>query len=95
MVHFRPAKVAHFDPARVVHFKPARVVYYVRRLQPIANAYELLQGLRDVGVDTKLITYKGLGHVIYKPKERLAAIWHNWQWFGKYVFGEDIKMSLD
>ncbi len=62
---------------------------------PIANAYELLQGLRDVGVDTKLITYKGLGHVIYKPKERLAAIWHNWQWFGKYVFGEDIKMSLD
>lgn len=62
---------------------------------PIANAYELLQGLRDVGVDTKLVTYKGLGHVIYKPKERLAAVWHNWQWFGKYVFGEDIRLPLE
>ena len=62
---------------------------------PIANAYELLQGLRDVGVDTKLVVYKGLGHRIYKPKERLAAVWHNWQWFGKYVFGEDIKIPLE
>lgn len=62
---------------------------------PIANAYELLQGLRDVGVDSKLVIYKGLGHTIYKPKERLAVVWHNWQWFGKYVFGEDIKIPLE
>ena len=44
---------------------------------PIANAYELLQGLRDVGVPSELIVYKGFGAaVIYginKPKERLAA----------------------
>lgn len=62
---------------------------------PIANAYELLQGLRDVGVDSKLVIYKGLGHTIYKPKERLAVVWHNWQWFGKYVFGEDVKIPLE
>lgn len=62
---------------------------------PIANAYELLQGLRDVGIDSKLVVYKGLGHGIYKPKERLAAVWHNWQWFGKYLFDEDIKIPLD
>lgn len=59
---------------------------------PIPNAYELFQGLQDVGVDTKLIVYKGFGHGITKPKERLAATWHNWQWFGKYVWGEDIKI---
>ena len=57
---------------------------------PTANAYELLQGLRDVGVETTLIIYKGFGHGISKPKERLAATWHNWQWFGKYIWGEDI-----
>lgn len=59
---------------------------------PIPNAYELFQGLQDVGVDAKLIVYKGFGHGITKPKERLAAMWHNWQWFGKYIWGEEIEM---
>lgn len=58
------------------------------RRVPIANAYELAQGLRDVGVEAKLIVYKGFGHGITKPKERLAAVMHNWEWFNKYVFGE-------
>ncbi len=55
---------------------------------PIPNAYELYRGLQDRGVPSKLIIYKGFGHGITKPKERLAAVWHNWQWFNKYVFGE-------
>ncbi|TRX59450.1 S9 family peptidase [Fulvivirga sp. M361] len=59
---------------------------------PPANAYELFQGLQDVGVDTKLIIYKGFGHGINKPKERLAAMWHNWQWFGKYIWNEKIEI---
>lgn len=58
------------------------------RRVPVANAYELVQGLRDVGVESKLIIYKGFGHGITKPKERLAAVMHNWEWFNKYVFGE-------
>jgi dipeptidyl aminopeptidase/acylaminoacyl peptidase len=59
---------------------------------PISNAYELFQGLQDVGVETKLIVYKGFGHGITKPKERLAAVWHNWQWFGKHIWKEDIVL---
>lgn len=55
---------------------------------PIPNAYELYRGLQDRQVPSKLIVYKGFGHGINKPKERLAAAWHNWQWFNKYVFGE-------
>ena len=55
---------------------------------PIPNAYELYRGLQDRNVPSKLIVYKGFGHGINKPKERLAAIWHNWQWFNQYVFGE-------
>jgi dipeptidyl aminopeptidase/acylaminoacyl peptidase len=55
---------------------------------PIPNAYELYRGLQDRGIPSKLIVYKGFGHGINKPKERLAATWHNWLWFNEYVFGE-------
>lgn len=58
------------------------------RRVPIPNAYELYRGLQDRGIPSKLIVYKGFGHGITKPKERLAAIQHNWDWFGKYVFKE-------
>ena len=58
------------------------------RRVPIQNAYELFQGLQDVGVPTRLVVYKGFGHGINKPKEQLAAAQHNWDWFGKYVLGK-------
>jgi dipeptidyl aminopeptidase/acylaminoacyl peptidase len=61
---------------------------------PIANAYELLQGLRDKKVPSELIVYKGFGHGINKPKERLAATWHNWQWFNNYVWGEKVELPV-
>src|SRR6478609_3956109 len=61
---------------------------------PIANAYELLQGLRDKNVPSELMIYKGFGHGINKRKERLAATWHNWQWFNKYVWGESVELPL-
>ncbi len=59
---------------------------------PIPNAYELYRGLQDKKVPSKLIVYKGFGHGINKPKERLAATWHNWQWFNKYIWGEEVMM---
>lgn len=64
------------------------------RRVPIANAYQLLQGLRDKGVKAELVVYKGFGHGITKPKERLAATWHNWQWFNKYVWGEQVELPV-
>ena len=60
------------------------------RRVPIQNAYELYQGLQDVGVPTRLVVYKGFGHGITKPKETLAALEHNWEWFGQYVFGRSV-----
>jgi dipeptidyl aminopeptidase/acylaminoacyl peptidase len=65
------------------------------RRVPIPNAYELYQGLQDVGVEARLIVYKGFGHGITKPKERLAATWHNWQWFGEHIWGEAVELPLD
>lgn len=64
------------------------------RRVPIPNAYELLQGLRDKNVPAELIVYKGFGHGITKPKERLAATWHNWQWFNKYIWGEEVELPV-
>jgi acetyl esterase/lipase len=62
------------------------------RRVPTPNAYELYQGLQDMGVETKLVIYNGFGHGITKPKERLAAVWHNWDWFAERVFGEEAEM---
>ena len=61
---------------------------------PTPNAYELYQGLQDVGVETRLIIYKGFGHGITKPRERLAAMWHNWEWFARHVWGESVEMPI-
>lgn len=64
------------------------------RRVPIPNAYELYRGLQDRNVPSKLIVYKGFGHGITKPRERLAAIWHNWQWFNQYIWGEKVSLPL-
>ncbi len=64
------------------------------RRVPIPNGYELYQGLEDRGVPTRMIVYKGFGHGISKPKERLAAVWHNWQWFAKYLWGEEVQLPV-
>lgn len=56
---------------------------------PPTNAYKLYRGLQDKGVPSKLIIYKGFGHGITKPKENLAVLTHNWQWFNQYIYGEE------
>jgi len=33
--------------------------------------------------------------VVNKPKEQLALLWHNWQWFNKYIFGEDETLPIE
>jgi dipeptidyl aminopeptidase/acylaminoacyl peptidase len=65
------------------------------RRVPTPNAYELYQGLQDVGVPVELVIYKGFGHGISKPKELLAAVWHNWQFFGKWIWDEDVVIPTD
>ncbi len=30
-----------------------------------------------------------------KPKERLAAVWHNWQWFARHIWGEEVQIEAD
>jgi dipeptidyl aminopeptidase/acylaminoacyl peptidase len=56
---------------------------------PPPNSYELYQALKDRGVPVKLIFYKGFGHPINKPKQQRAVIEHNYEFFSKYIWGED------
>lgn len=61
---------------------------------PITNGYKLYRALKDKGVPVKFVIYKGFGHGITKPKENLAVMTHNWQWFGKYIWGEEITQEV-
>jgi len=56
---------------------------------PPPNAFELYQALKDRGVPVKLILYKGFGHPINKPKQQRAVMEHNYEWFSKYIWGEE------
>jgi len=55
------------------------------RRVPLPNAYELYQGLVDVGVPAKLVVFKGFGHGLDKPKAVRAALEQNLEWFGERV----------
>jgi dipeptidyl aminopeptidase/acylaminoacyl peptidase len=57
---------------------------------PIANAYELRQGLEDRGVRVEMIVYKGYGHGITKPRSQRAVMQHNLAWFNHYLWGDPL-----
>ena len=58
------------------------------RRVPIANGYELRQGLEDRGVKVEMVVYKGFGHNITKPKSMRAVMQHNISWFNHYIWGD-------
>lgn len=60
------------------------------RRVPIANAYELRQGLEDRGVKVEMVVYKGFGHGITKPKSMRAVMQHNLGWFNHYLWGDPL-----
>jgi dipeptidyl aminopeptidase/acylaminoacyl peptidase len=60
------------------------------RRVPIANAYELRQGLEDRGVKVEMVVYKGFGHGINKPRAMRAVMEHNLAWFNHYIFGDPL-----
>jgi dipeptidyl aminopeptidase/acylaminoacyl peptidase len=60
------------------------------RRVPIANAYELRQGLEDRGVTVEMIVYKGFGHGITKPRSMRAVMLHNLAWFNHYIWGDPL-----
>jgi dipeptidyl aminopeptidase/acylaminoacyl peptidase len=57
---------------------------------PLPDAFELYRGLKDMGVPTKLIVYRGfegVGHGPSRPKSSRAVMAHNLEWFDQYLWG--------
>lgn len=60
---------------------------YDRRV-PIANAFELYQGLKDMGVESRLVIYRGMGHGIYRPRLNRRVLQDNLDWFNRWLWDE-------
>jgi dipeptidyl aminopeptidase/acylaminoacyl peptidase len=58
---------------------------------PVPNAYELYRGLKDVGVDTKLVIYKGMQHGSTKPGINRAILKQNLDWFCHFLLSEPLE----
>ena len=56
---------------------------------PPSDSFELYRALKDRGAPVRLILYHGFGHPANKPKEQLAAMGHDYEWFGKRIWGEE------
>ncbi|MEM6403572.1 MAG: S9 family peptidase [Cyanobacteria bacterium P01_D01_bin.116] len=56
---------------------------------PISNAYELYQGLQDMGVQTELVILKNIAHSPNKPGILRAIMKQNLIWFSHHLLSED------
>ena len=59
------------------------------RRVPVPNAYELYQGLQDMGVETKLVIYKEMPHGIQKPRLNRQVMVENRDWFDRWIWGKE------
>lgn len=55
---------------------------------PTPNAYELYQGLQDMGVEARLVIYPGMGHGPNKPRQSRQIMQDNYDWFNRLIWGE-------
>ncbi len=55
---------------------------------PLPNAYELYQGLRDMDVPVRLVTYPGMPHGPHKPRQSRQIMQDNLDWFNQWIWDE-------
>ncbi|MCY3413744.1 MAG: hypothetical protein INQ03_19020 [Candidatus Heimdallarchaeota archaeon] len=48
--------------------------------------------MKEQGVQTELFIYKGMPHGITKPRENLAVLYQNLNWFSHHLLGEDLDL---
>ena len=59
---------------------------------PFAEASLLFRTLKHMGnVEVRMYVFDEAGHMLGRPRERLAAQWQNYHWFSRYLWGEEAK----
>ena len=58
----------------------------------VLSAYELWQGLLDNDVTVRFVEYPGRGHFVSGLKQLHGALWHNLEWFGRYIWGDEVEL---
>ena len=58
---------------------------------PLPNAYELYQGLRDMNVPVRLVTYPGMPHGPRQPRQSRQIMQDNLDWFNQWIWAETIE----
>lgn len=53
---------------------------------PVTNAHVFYRGLRDRGVASLAVIFRNTGHSVDRPREKLAWMEQNLQWFDEYLF---------
>ena len=56
---------------------------------PVANAHALYRGLKDVGVEARLVLYPGMGHGMSRPRQFRRLMRGVVDWFERWLWGED------
>ncbi|OIU71669.1 S9 family peptidase [Rossellomorea aquimaris] len=55
---------------------------------PVTNSYELYRGLKDMGVETEFVVFKGMAYCSEQPGVNMAVMEQNLEWFLERVLGE-------
>jgi dipeptidyl aminopeptidase/acylaminoacyl peptidase len=55
---------------------------------PLPNAYELYQGLQDMGVEARLVTFPGMPHGPRKPRTCRQIMQENLKWINRWIWDE-------
>ena len=81
------------DTSPMTYIKQARTTTMIQHgkddaREPIPNAFQLYQGLRDQNVPVQLSIFNGFGHGLTKPKANRAAMQQNLDWFTRYIWNQ-------
>jgi len=62
---------------------------------PMAGGRRFYRALLERGVPTRMVVYPGRTHGIPQARQALGSLWHNWQWFARYLWQEEVEIPIE
>lgn len=93
----RPDVWAKASP--ITHIGNARVPTLIQHGEadprvPVANARNLYRALQDLGVESRLVLFRGAGHILPSPRMLKAAMQQNYDWFNHFIWNDPLPAPL-